>query len=81
MKKATVLLFTSMTCPHCPPAKTVLEQFSQQRDDVDTHNLPTHSAEGQKLAQKFGIMSVPTFVVYGDGTEEVFACVGDVQIY
>lgn len=66
-EKATALLFTSMTCPHCPKAKEIFGELSGEREDVEFHDLMTHDKYAQRLAKKFGVQSVPTFVIYGPG--------------
>lgn len=73
---ATGLLFTSMTCPNCPPAKDIFAQVKKERDDVELHHLPTHTPQGAQLAKQFGIMSVPTFVFYGPGHDKPMGLVG-----
>jgi len=76
MIKATGILFTSMTCPNCPPAKTIFEEMKKERTDIDLHSLGTHEPQGQRLARKFGIQSVPTFIFYGPGHEKPMGLVG-----
>ncbi len=76
MEPATVLLFTSMTCPHCPQAKQALERVKEQRDDAEIHNLMTHNPQAQQLAKRFNVMSVPTFIIYGPGHESPMGLVG-----
>lgn len=65
MEPATVLLFTSMTCPHSPNAKKIFDQIKNERVDADFHNLVVNKPEDQQMAKRFNIMSVPTFVIYG----------------
>ena len=52
---AMPLLFTTKTCPNCPAAKANLEKRGIAYKIVD-------AMENQDLAQKYGIMSVPTLV-------------------
>ena len=73
---ATGLLFTSMTCPHCPVAKKIFEEVRKERDDVELHSLMTHTPQGHDLAKRFGIQSVPTFVFYGPGHGSPMGLVG-----
>jgi len=49
------LLFTTKTCPNCPAAKANLEKHGIAYKVVD-------AMEDQALAQKYGVMSVPTLV-------------------
>jgi predicted DsbA family dithiol-disulfide isomerase len=67
MKKAKIYLFTSPTCPHCPPAKKFMQNFKSSRDDMDFQEFSTITAEGQKKADQYDIMSVPTFIIRGPG--------------
>jgi len=65
MEKAKVYLFTSPTCSYCPSAKRFLGEFKRERDDFDAIELSTATPEGQKKAQKYNVMSVPTFIIRG----------------
>jgi len=67
MEKAKVYLFTSPTCPHCPPAKKFINNFKATREDFDFIDMSTMTSEGQKFAEKFNVMSVPTFIIKGPG--------------
>jgi protein-disulfide isomerase len=67
MEKSTVYLFTSPTCPHCPPAKKFIHEFKKTRDDFVLKDLSTMTSEGARLAKKFEVMSVPTFIIAGPG--------------
>ena len=49
------ILFTTKTCPNCPAAKANLERRGIAYKIVDAN-------ENQELAQKYGIMSVPSLV-------------------
>ena len=70
MAKATIYLFSSPTCPHCPPAKAFAEDYVKSRDDVSLIQLNTATHEGQRKAASFNIMSVPTFIIKGDNYPE-----------
>ena len=52
---AMPILFTTKTCPNCPAAKANLEKRGIAYKVVD-------AMENQDLAQKYGVMSVPTLV-------------------
>jgi glutaredoxin len=67
MEKAKVYLFTSPTCPHCPPAKKFMQSFKSIRDDFDFIELSTASDEGHRKAEKYDVMSVPTYIIVGTG--------------
>lgn len=74
--KATGLLFTSATCPHCPIAKKYFDELKEERDDVDLHSISINDPRGNKFAQGFGVQSVPTFIFYGPGHEEPMGLAG-----
>lgn len=65
MEKAKVMLFTSPTCPHCPSAKKFIYSFKNQRNDFELIEYSTITHEGQKKAEKYNVMSVPTFIIKG----------------
>lgn len=67
--KSTVYLFSSPTCPHCPPAKKVIEEISKERDDFIFKFIMLVTPSAQKMAQKFNVMSVPTFIIQGPGID------------
>lgn len=64
--KATVNVFFSPTCPHCPSAKNLAREISKERDDIDVKEINTMTQEGSMLANQFGIMSVPTIIILGN---------------
>ena len=70
MNQSKLYLFTSPTCPHCHSARALMEKFKKEREDYIFKELSTATSEGQKQAQKFGIMSVPTFIIKGPGYPE-----------
>ena len=49
------ILFTTKSCPNCPPAKALLVNFT------DIEYLDAH--ENMNLVSEFGIRAVPTLVV------------------
>ncbi len=67
MEKAKVMLFTSPTCPHCPHAKKFINNFKSERSDFELIEYSTLSHDGEKAAQKYDVMSVPTFIIKGPG--------------
>lgn len=52
-------------CPSCKAVKGTLEKLAEERDDLDVRIV--NADENPELAKKFGIMSVPTFVVMKEG--------------
>lgn len=67
MEKAKVYLFTSPTCPHCPHAKRFIDKFKHQRSDFELIEYSTLTSEGQSKAQKYDVLSIPTFIIKGPG--------------
>ena len=76
MEKAKLYVFTSPTCPHCPAAKEIARKVKSGRDDFDLLEMSTASHEGQKKAKKFGIQSVPTIIINGNGYKDKIGLVG-----
>lgn len=54
-------------CGPCKMVAPVLEQISEERDDVTVTKVNVDS-DGE-LAQRYGVMSIPTIVVFKDGKE------------
>jgi len=65
--KSKVYLFTSPTCPNCPPAKEFIRKFMKERNDFTLEEISTISPDGERKARKFEVMSVPTFIIIGKG--------------
>ena len=76
MEKTIIYLFTSPTCPNCPPAKIFIHNFKKERNDFILKELSTATTEGSRKAKKFGVMSVPTFILKGPGYSELIGLVG-----
>lgn len=64
-KKTKIYLFTSPTCPNCPPAKKFMQEFKKERNDFIYQELSVAKHEGRNKAKKYGVMSVPTFAIIG----------------
>ncbi len=71
---AKIMLFTSPTCPHCHTAREVIKKLD--RDDFKFDEVSTSSPNGSKMAQKYGIMSVPTVFVKGPEHPEIIGLKG-----
>lgn len=76
MEKTIVYLFTSPTCPHCPPARKFIHEFRKTRDDFILNELSLADSEGREMANKFGVMSVPTFIIHGPNYPEIIGLRG-----
>lgn len=70
MAKATMYLFTSMTCPNCPPAKQLAHDVAKERDDVVLKNVVSGMAGSNGLFKKFDVMAVPTIIIKGPGYDK-----------
>ncbi len=62
---STIELFTSPTCPHCPPAKMLAQKVAKERDDVKVVETSVATKQGSKRAKTLNVMSVPTVFVKG----------------
>ena len=71
---AKIMLFTNQTCPHCNNAREVLKKLD--RDDFKVREISTSSPDGSKIAQQYGIMSVPTVFVKGPEHPEIIGLKG-----
>ena len=68
--RATIEVFTSPTCPHCPSAKKLAFEVAKERDDVVVKEMSTATHEGQRKAKRYGIMSVPTLIIQGPASSQ-----------
>ncbi|MBW9223647.1 MJ0307 family thioredoxin [Methanothermococcus sp. SCGC AD-155-E23] len=58
-------VFTSPMCPHCPPAKRVVEEVvSEIGGGVEVEYIDV--MKEPERAAKYGIMAVPTIVINGE---------------
>ena len=62
-------IFTSPNCPHCPPAKEFVENFVNGKD-IELIQVNILTSEGQELAQKFQIMTVPTIFISSESHQQ-----------
>jgi len=69
MKKAKIILFTSVTCPYCPAAKNFIKEYSKTRDDMEIREVSNITPQDMELFKKFEIRSVPTFLIIGPDYE------------
>ena len=67
------ILFTTKSCPNCPPAKALLVNFS------DIEYLDAH--ENMDLVSEFGIRAVPTLVVEDNKNTKLYIGIDDIKIY
>lgn len=67
------ILFTTSTCPNCPPAKALLAHFT------DIEHLDAH--ENMDLVSEFGIRAVPTLVVDDSKNAKIYIGLDDIKLY
>lgn len=65
-------------CAHCVAVKTILEKMKTDYPELVIEEIDMITEEGQKLVQKFGILSSPgilinkEFFAFGGATEDQF---------
>lgn len=59
--KKVILVYTKW-CSHCPAAKQLWKSL-QKEYKFDYKEVDAESSEGQKIAERFMIMSVPTTII------------------
>lgn len=65
----TIKIFTSQSCPNCPPAKAMGEELKNKGLNVQMLNVS--EAEGLMEAQMIGIMAVPAIVIVDEDDNEI----------
>ncbi|MFH1175607.1 MAG: thioredoxin family protein [bacterium] len=65
----TIKIFTSPTCPNCPPAKVMGQQLQEKKFNIQL--LDVSEAEGLAEAQIHRIMAVPTIVIADEEDNEI----------
>ncbi len=76
MKKTKVELFISLTCPHCPSARKLVNEVISERDDLDVEEFIVNTPEGNNRAKELDIKSVPMIFLQGMGKKDVFVFTG-----
>jgi thioredoxin 1 len=59
--------FTAAWCPPCRVMKPVLAELAEERDDLRVVQLDVD--EHQRTAADYGVLSMPTFILFRDGRE------------
>jgi thioredoxin 1 len=59
--------FTAAWCPPCRVMKPVLAELAEERDDLRVVQLDVD--EHQRTAAEYGVLSMPTFILFRDGRE------------
>lgn len=63
--RTSLVLFTAAWCPPCRAIKPSLESLAAERTDVAFFTLDVD--EHQQVAQRYGIRSLPTLLVFRNG--------------
>jgi len=66
----TVVLLTASWCPRCPAARRLWERLREGRE-FEFQEFDIDSREGQEMAERYNIQSVPSVIANGrlwDGT-------------
>ena len=63
-----VLEFSANWCGPCNMFKTVFEKVKKEFNDITFVNIDVDS-DKTNLAKKYGVMSIPTVILFEDGNE------------
>ena len=66
-KKVVLLDFYAEWCGPCKMLAPVIDQIAKENEDIKVAKINVD--EAQELAEKYGIMSIPTLVVIKNGQE------------
>ena len=64
-EKPVLVDFWAVWCGPCMMVGPILEEISEERDDLIVGKVNVD--EEQELAAKFGVMSIPTMILFKDG--------------
>ena len=64
----TLVDFYADWCSHCRTVAVVLDKITEERRDVAVCKVNVDSEK--ELATKYGVMSLPTLIVFKDGKEK-----------
>lgn len=74
MTELKIEVFTSPTCPHCPPAvrttKELLEENPELKEKIEWVEVSTATADGRSKAMEYRIRKVPTIIFTNDRGEK-----------
>ncbi len=63
--RPVVVDFTAAWCPPCRMMSPILDELATERDDVRFVKVDVDAEPA--IAQRYGVLSMPTFVVFRDG--------------
>ena len=63
----TLVDFTASWCPPCRAVAPILDQIDAERDDLKIVKVDVD--EQQEIAARYGILSMPTFLLFRHGQE------------
>ena len=63
-EKFAIVDFTATWCPPCKMMKPIFHSIAEEDHLKEVEFLSVDVDENQELSQKYGVMSIPTFVVF-----------------
>ena len=60
-----IQILTSNTCAHCVRVKEALSKIKEDMPDLEIEEVDLLKPEGQKMAQKYGVMASPGIIIDG----------------
>ncbi|MEM4177138.1 MAG: glutaredoxin domain-containing protein [Nitrososphaeria archaeon] len=67
--KPKILFFSHDRCRYCPLAEKLLQDLGLEYEKMDV----ARSSEACKMAEKYGILMVPSIVISYNGSHKVFS--------
>ncbi len=67
--KPVVVDFWAAWCGPCKMIGPIIEELAKERQDITWAKLDVDSPDSKEIASKYGIMSIPTMIIFKDGKE------------